>query len=261
MVTAHGVSLVAGLLAGIFGAILAAASTVHASPWGQTPKARLVINQLEHYGADHADRRFGQLTVQTYAEWGASPSWTVGGKLAQGWQATEQGPTKDARSGIVDADLFVQRRIGHTDANALSVQGLYSFGTAIQAALADPDQINRDDALQIGLLYGQSGEPLFRTGTVAYRHSLGGDADQLRLDIGMGYHTQGGRLYLWDIHHTQAVTSAGPTGLEYNVTRLSASIVWPLSQSHRLQIGGRMDVAGRHLDEGAGFFIALWSQR
>ncbi len=230
----------------------------YASPWGQSPREGLTITKLDHYRASDDARRFAQTSLETYAEFGLTPDWTVGGKLSYGWQDIKNAAFEDQRTGLIEADGFVQRRLFRTDHQVGALQLLYAAPVSTRSVFNPPLESGRDAAIQIGARHGWSVGPHFIASSAGYRASLGDDADQFRFDVTFARKDESGRLFLLDVFNTVGLTDAAPGGVDYDLTTLSPSIVLPVTERTQVQIGGGVDLAGRNLDKGGRLFVALW---
>lgn len=248
------------------GAICMAANAAHASPWGQAEYEFLVIQRLEAYRAAAGVREFDQNTWQIYGEYGASHGITLGGKVAYGLQDITSGPTLgDTREGIVDADFFVQKSLLRRGNHVISTQALYAPSTRpASALLGDARADDRDESVQLSLLYGGGSERAFVSSSVGVRYSLGADADQLRVDVSAGWHGPWGTMLMLEANSIDALNSAGVSeetgipGQEFDLLSVSPSVVATINDNIRFQMGGRFDLKGENLDLGNGAFAALW---
>jgi hypothetical protein len=241
-----------------FSTLLTIGGQGFASPWGRDTTELLSISRLDVYRAEAAQRRFDQTAAQSYVEFGATDNLTIGGKVVQAWQAAEGDDIETRRTGVIEADVFVQRTIRSTETSAVSLQLLYAAPTRLPTFGVSGGEDGRDAAVQLGALWGRGFGQAFFSSALSYRASLGDDADQIRLDGTIGYNRTRGRLYLLDVYSTYSLGDAGPLGLDYSVMTMAPSVVLPLTQRYKIQFGANVDLATDGIDAGKGLFMGLW---
>ncbi|WOI53404.1 hypothetical protein [Parvularcula sp. LCG005] len=242
--------------------LMALTGTALASPWGRLAQDYLAISRIDHYRSTDSGRDFQQQSAQTYVEYGLTDHWTIGGQAAQGWQRKKDAFGDDHRAGLIDAELFVQRRFLETGGHVLSVQGLVAPQTPLDEMVAIDTGDQREAAGQIAVLYGFSRERHFIAASTGWRKSFGDDADQWRTDVTIGRHGPDGGMTLLDIYSTVSIgASLAVYGIDYDLVTLAPSRVFKVGRRSHLQIGARFDVAGENIDRGHGAFIALWVGR
>ncbi len=247
------------LMGGLGGTFLS--SVAHASPWGQMGGAYVIINRFDQYWSSAEDRSFKQSNIQIYGEAGLPKKLTVGGKATYTAQHIERPGFEDHPQGISEAEVFLQRRLMKRGRSVLSAKAAYAAPTQISSALVNGVNTERDGAVQLSGLYGWSTGPIFVGGEGGYRHSFGGDADQMRLNFTLGHKARNGRLVLVELFNTISVTDPAFGGVDYDLVTLSPSIVLPARGKHKLQLGATIDLHGRNVDNGYSAFISFWKER
>ncbi|WP_370335373.1 hypothetical protein [Parvularcula marina] len=229
-----------------------------ASPWGQPDQDSFRSIKTDYYRSGEDDRQFEQMVLETYAEQGFFDRWSLGGKLGSTWQRVEFGGMTDIRTGLSDAEIFIQRQMYGTETQAAAIQLLYGFETTTRSALFAEEIDGRSAAIGLSGLWGAGNEAAFISTRGGYRASLGDDADQFKLDVTFGLHTDETSMFLLDIYSTFAVGDAEAGGAEFDLVTVAPSLVMRASPHVRIQFGARRDVVADGLDAGTGGFIALW---
>lgn len=245
---------------------MAAVADGAASPWGRPGAGDvLLLTRAETFKAEDGRRQFEQISHQTYGEVGLPGRLTAGAKLTEAWQTVtlDDAPEDDdSRSGLVEAELFVQRPVAARGNTVVALQALYAFPTSTRSLLVlDEPGAGPDAAVQAGLLAGYGKGKRFVGGLLAGRASLGEDAHQLRAEVTAGTRLSGRELLLLDMSATLSVGGASKGGADFSVVSLSGSYVFPVRERYRVQLGARQDLWGDGTDPGRSLFLSLWYER
>lgn len=230
-----------------------------ASPWGRAPGDVLAIERLELYRAEAADRRFSQTVAQSYVEFGAPRGITLSSKLATAWAEAENARSVDQRAGIAEASIGIQAPVLNHGAHRVAVR-VTAHAPASVASLSGADiGASRDGAIDLALLWGHSSGHRFLSGSLAYRASVGKDADAVHLDLTLGRQVgEKGQVRL-DLAASHAIAgTAEENGVAVSAISLSPALVLPLRGRYGLELGLRKDLWTDGTDAGDAAFIGLW---
>lgn len=242
-----------------------------ASPWPRE-QGRLFVsakaNYFESTGAAPlpeapAAARFERFDSDLYLEYGLSRRITLAAKVVYGEAEFFDGFERRRVDGFAEFESGVQYAILHGGADALSVKVSAATPTRFENG-GRPGVVSDGIDAEIRALYGRTlmSRPVkaFATVEAAYRRRFGDGADQARADLLLGIEPGRRLLALLEAQSRRSMRNEEPGGADYDVLIAQPSIVWRATRRFALQAGASLEIAGRNLDRGSGYFLALWSE-
>jgi hypothetical protein len=263
--------------------LCAAATEARAEAWLQPEGHGQLISSLVYYRSDtyvdpHGERfdqnAFSKTELNPYGEYGLSKNTTVGFNafLQDFSQSPEDAlPTVPTlRMGDTagfELELFSRHLLYRQDGFILSAEPLVKLPTLYMGKDGGGSETTPFD-VQLGIFGGYSkncfGHDNFSELGVAYRHRFGSPADQLRLDLTLGTHLTDDWTALLAVNgilgvgasSTPAFTALGEDDIDLG--KVSASLVYDLTDSVAVSAGGFYHFYARNTGEGGGAIVALW---
>lgn len=235
-----------------------------AAPWPQPEGETLVISRVGVFHGEDGPQDFDQTMTQFYLEHGLTEALTLGGTL--GWASQEvTGPFPATANGIVQGDVFLQRRVRRTDNSVTSLRLTYAAGTDL--SLRQPDgtttSSGTDAALEPAVLLGKALDDegsRFVAAEIGYRASLGSDPDRVKGLFTLGLKPAPSWLATLKLDTSTSLSNGSDPYNDYDVYRLEPSLAYTDGGGRSYEVGLRADIAGRNISTGLAAFIGFWGR-
>lgn len=252
-------------------------NSCYAAAWLQPKGEGVIIANAQQYVSCHywnlegnlqSGPCFNQLSINPYIEYGALDEVTVGVNpfLRRLSQAGAIDPL-----GLDNITFFGRFLNKHKNWSTLSTQLSYNqpfrsadFGQTPSSAYAI---VGRERYADIRLLGGTGGQfdpkaynTWYANMEAAYRPFFDGAADELHLDLMIGWKTLNQRLVLelQELNTFGLHNPSNATQPNYNVFTVMPNIIYWYFQSLAVQVGVQQDLYGTNIGRGTAPFIALW---
>lgn len=242
-----------------------------ASPWPRE-KSRLFVSTKANYFAATgaaalpgatAPAQFERFDSDLFVEYGLGRRVTLNAKVVYGQAEFFDGFERKRVDGFAEFEGGVQYAIFRRRADALAVKATGVTPTRFENG-GRPGVVSDGVDAEVRVLYGRNlfNRPIkaYATGEAAYRRRFGDGADQARADIVLGLEPTRRILALIEAQSRLSLRNEASGGADYDVLIVQPSIVWRAKRRWSLQAGASLEVAGRNLDRGSGYFLALWSE-
>ena len=251
--------------------VLTAGGDGLASPWGRENGEVLLIGQAEYFstsppnssGSLPGAAQFIRVSSMTYAEYGVTDDVMLGGKVVYGSSWSGQSGSRRQTSGVSELQFFAQQRVYSRSKDVGAVRLSLARPSQLSAGARTELASDKIDA-EVAFLYGRnlrsSGPALFLTTEAGFKKRWGLAADQVRANVGLGIEPTRRILILVDAASELSLHNEAVDGPDYDVLKLSTSIVWQASNKLHLQAGLTEEVLGRNLQLGRAFQVGFWVQ-
>ena len=242
-----------------------------ASPWPRG-EGRLFVSTKANYfraGADAAPPLatgrpfYERIDSDLYAEYGLFEDLTLGAKIVYGNASYFDGFAQTRVDGIAEIEASVQYSVFNGRHGALSVKATGITPTRFEEG-GRPGVFSDGVDAELRVLYGRTlaERPfkIYATAEAAYRRRFGDGADQARADFLVGFEPVGRVLALLEAQSRLSLRNERPGGADYDVTILQPSLVYRPANRWAVQGGVSYEAAGRNLERGVGYFLALWTE-
>ncbi len=240
-----------------------------AGPWGQQAGDILLITSLSHYQGENGTG-FRQIASQTYGELGLGHRFTLIGNFIYTDQYSDQREDPFAARGWAERSLAIQRQIrpNHPDRWAIKLGFIANANLQRYGPAGFSNQQARDEAIDFGLLWGRNfgdEKKHFIAIENSLRKSLGADADQLKVDIAIGYTLTPRLTFNAKSYNSFAVSNPAPIaplkfGNDYDSFQLQISAQYKLTTRYHFELALLDEYAGRNIAEGRAISLSLWSR-
>lgn len=259
-------------LSALWCAIIAMTAPASASPWTRDKSELLVISRADYFKADLpevdigsglVESRFERLESNTYAEFGLTSDFMVGGKLVYGTTWLTRGAETETATGFSEIEGFGQYQVFRSGRDAGAIRVAAAIPSRFSSGVRDALQTDGVD-IDASLLYGRNlltGDvKIFSSIEAGFRKRTGDAADQVRLQSTIGLEPSDAWLILLDAFATLSLGNEAPSGADFDVVRIQPSVLYRFSRRWGVQAGGAEEISGRNLALGRTFFIGLWTR-
>ena len=260
-----------GRIALIVSALALSIGPAVASPWPRG-KDRLFIATKTNYFRSTSDETpagaggrpfFQRFDGDLYAEYGLFRDLTLGAKVVYGNATFYDGFFESHVDGVAEIEASVQYAIFNGRAGALSVKATGITPTRFEEG-GRPGVFSDGLDAELRILYGRTliEEPfkVYASAEAGYRRRFGDGADQVRGDLLVGLQPIRQALVLLEAQSRMSLRNEAPGGADYDVVILQPSLVYRAARRWSVQGGVSYEAAGRNLQRGVGYFIALWTE-
>lgn len=249
--------------AAVAAAYFAASLPAHSSPWNRADSGLFVSTTTGYYSSKTVVSRYSRVDSDTYLEFGATPSWMLGGRVSYGTSFSDSAAGAFTDTGLNQAEIYLQRQIrrGEHSATSVKLSGARSgrLSTDAQSGASAPNM-----EIELRALHGRDVmlEPfkIFIAGEAGYRRRFGGDADQIRADALVGFEPNSRLLLLLETQSVISLKNEDPGFADFDLHKGQASVIWRRSRRWTFVAGGRKEFAARNIPAGTSFFIGVWSE-
>lgn len=263
----------------IFLAMMMMSVPALASPWNTKKGQVQLITNTFYYTTDtyytvQGDKRkqddFTKVELNSYIEYGYRDDITLGGSLSF-QQLSQRNPftlQDEDNQGVDGVELFARKKLWQGRNAVISVQPM--LRTPRLTSTGSFPELGEDfwsGELRILGGYGFGGQkinPYFVTAELGYRMRTEGAADQIRTQLGGGWHMAPRWMLLGN--YTR-IDNFGGYGVgapvitpesNYSLHKLEASAVFSLNKSYAFQLGAFQHVYARNTGAGGGALFSLW---
>ncbi len=249
-------------------ALLLPATPALAGAWPQAAGTMEVIVGATYSESDSgfdgrvgaADPKFRKLEVAPLLSWGVDGSTTL--SFQPSWQslkADRVGGGSDEGSGLADAEFAVRRTIWQDGADIVALQPLVRVPLGYDRGDQPPLGSGKVDA-ELRTLYGHGFDGGFFDGQLGYRTRGGPAADELRLDLTLGWRPDADWLLLAQSFNAVSVGTPGAGYGDVRRYKVQLSAVWRLTDDVGVQMGLSKAIGGRNAGGERMALVALWWQ-
>ncbi len=244
-------------------AIVAACAPAHASPWNRKDSGLFLSTTANYYRSDTNVSRYTRIDSDTYLEFGVTSEWMLGGRFSYGTSITDSPAVSSTDSSLSEAEIFAQRQIQRAEHSATSLRltGARSGNLSIDAQSGAPAP---NMEFEIRALHGRDiilkPFKIFAASEVAYRHRLGGDAEQIRADALVGLEPVSPLLILLEAQSITSLRNENAGFADFDLYKGQASVIWRKSRRWSFIIGARKEISARNIAPGTAYFIGAWSE-
>ena len=257
----HVLKRIAGLLL-----LLLSAGPVLAGAWPQAAGTVEVIASTSYSVANSGldgrigggDPKFRKLEVSPLISWGLAPGTTL--SFQPSWQrqrADNASGGSDVGSGLTDAEFALRRTLWQGDADVVAVQPLLRVPLGYDRDDQPPLGSGRVDG-EVRGLYGHGFQDGFFDAQLAWRSRGGPAADEVRLDLTVGWRPDANWLLLAQSFNAVSVGTPGAGYGDLRRYKVQLSTVRRLTDDVGIQLGLSKAIGGRNAGGERTALLALW---
>lgn len=206
------------------------------------------------------DPKFRKLEVAPLISWGVDGATTI--SFQPSWQslkADNAAGGSDKGAGLADAEFAVRRTVWQEGADIVALQPLIRFPLGYDRGDQPPLGSGKVDA-ELRALYGHGFDGGFFDGQLAYRTRGGPAADEMRLDLTLGWRPDADWLLLAQSFNAVSVGTPGSGYGDVRRYKVQLSAVRRLTDDIGLQVGLSKAIGGRNAGGERMGLLALWWQ-
>lgn len=234
-----------------------AAGEAAAGAWTQPPGAGFLSVGANYYATDPGT--YEEVASALYVEYGAFEAVTLGGAL----ETSAPVGVSSGQEGDLTITGFARFRLYQgPQGDPFSAQAgvTLPLGDVVDTGQA---QLDRERDIDLRLLYGRGfgtdwGDA-FIDAQAGLRLRLEDSADEIRLDLTAGLRPAGDWLLLAQAFGTLGLRNADPFGDDFDVLKLAPSVGYRITDGAMVVLGVEREVAGRNIDLGTRFKLAVWT--
>lgn len=253
-------------LACLAAALLLPVGPALAGAWPQAAGTMEVIAGASYSESDSGfdgrvggpDPKFRKLEISPLVSWGLDGATTLG--FQPSWQslkADNAGGGSDKGAGLADAEFAIRRTLWQEGADIVAVQPLIRVPLGYDRGDQPPLGSGRVDA-EMRALYGHGFDGGFFDAQVGYRTRGGPAADEMRLDLSLGWRPDADWLLLAQSFNAVSVGTPGAGYGDVRRYKAQLSAVRRLTDDVSLQVGLSKAIGGRNAGGERMALVALW---
>lgn len=207
--------------------------------------------------------KYQKYEISDYLDYGLTNNFTVG-FLLSGLQSDIAGT--ETQTGINDQEIFGHYQFWHDDYSVLSTQIFIDYlGNAANFSSFNDEQssgLNTGEAL----LYGTGGVlkedyGWFVDGLIGtVQRYKNGDQAELNLEAGLKFDKDKVWLMIQNYNTFSLINLSHPSGNNYNLSKISPSLVYWLNPIISIQVGVMQDFYGVNTGKGRAIFASVWTK-
>ncbi|MFV3129649.1 hypothetical protein [Niveispirillum sp. KHB5.9] len=206
------------------------------------------------------DPKFRKLEISPLISWGVGSDTTV--SFQPSWQrlkADNAAGGSDKGSGLADGEFAVRRTVWAEGADIVALQPLVRVPLGYDKGDNPPLGSGKVDA-ELRALYGHSFDKGFFDAQLGYRTRGGPAADEVRLDLSLGYRPDKDWLLLGQSFNAVSVGTPGAGYGDVRRYKVQVSAVRRLTDDLGIQFGLSKAIGGRNAGGERMALVALWWQ-
>jgi hypothetical protein len=246
--------------------LLVSAMPALAGAWPQAAGTMEVITSASYSQSESGldgrvggtDPKFRKLEVAPLISGGVGSDTTI--SFQPSWQrlkADNAAGGSDKGSGLADAEFALRRTVWQDGADIIALQPLIRVPLGYDKGDQPPLGSGKVDAEMRGL-YGHGFDDGFIDAQVAYRSRGGPAADELRLDVTVGFRPDADWLLLAQSFNAVSVGTPGAGYGDVRRYKVQLSAVHQLTKDLGLQVGLSKAIGGRNAGGERMALVALW---
>lgn len=236
---------------------------------------------IDNSGRSFRQPEFTKLELNSYYEYGWRDDVTLGANLfahrltsdAVTYSPTSPLPINETNEnyGLADSEFFLRKRLWQGTfldrPTVVSVQPLIKL-PSLYSSSGNPrggtDNFDAELRLQAGYNFPAFDRTHFATFDFAYRKRFGDWGDQFKADTTFGLNITDDFTVLIQSFLTQRVdeTMSGSNNIaavnDYDLLKTQISVIYRLTPSLRLQLGGYRHMQVRNTGDGKGYLLSIW---
>ena len=234
------------------------APSANAGAWTRAPGSTFTSQSVKFFTTEFTSDTspsFRKVATSSYLEYGLTDAVTLGGELDYALRAD------GAEEGLIRA--FARARVWRGEAGdvvSAEISGGYPALNALSPVAAARDVT--PDA-KLGVAYGRGlpwGAGGWAEASLAFRHRMDSPADEIKLDLTLGWRPNEDFLLIGQIFGTLGLRNEGPFGANYDALKLSLSAGYVLSERRTLLLAIAQDAFGRNIDLGTEIGVTIWTE-
>ncbi len=263
-----------GIIVGVFVVLFGYAPPADASPWPRDPWRVFLSSGSDYFSArgdfafdpppaeNRDDDRFERIATTHYAELGLPLNMQANFKLIYSTATIRTPETMIRSAGLAEIEGQLQYAIFQNRHDVLSVAALVGRINSLSAGVRPQLQSDGLDG-GVKLLYGRTltTKPVkfFMTAEAGYRRRFGTPADQVTLDLKLGFEPMSRLLLLVDGFNSLSLRNEDPGGADFDIYKIQPSVAFRVWRDAWLQAGFNHEIEGRNVVTGNALFLNIWS--